>query len=241
MNLSRPVRSRLNAMFWVLALVLALNFFRTRLPRAHAQTLRAIPYTVVLDQRLIMPDGTTVPALTITWAIRSDGSRVNKIVGNTPPALVERIIDYANGREVYAFDLTRQRATRNDSSLVASRWLRVKEQNCQLLTSEAVAGTEIVGAYKAVKLSQPKHDSWYAPDFGCALVRDRMDWGDKGVNETDLVSLTMGEPSPDLFAEPTDYAQASQMDIFNARKAQLKAYLAEHPQAATATPAQPQH
>jgi len=63
--------------FWIVVVGLALNLGIRQLPRIHAQSNPGapIPYTVTLEKTLMRADGNTTGGMTVTWAVRSDGSR----------------------------------------------------------------------------------------------------------------------------------------------------------------------
>ena len=68
---------------------------------------------------------------------------------------------------------------------------------------EKIAGPvrEQVGDYRAVKVALDEATTvWYALDHGCALVKQRMDFGTKGSSELKLVKLLVGEPDAALFS-----------------------------------------
>jgi hypothetical protein len=73
--------------------------------------------------------------------------------------------------------------------------------------NQTVGGTEIIDNLRTIKIVAGKTTSWFALDFGCARIRQRMDFGPDGASELDLVTLLPGEPSQELFAIPDDYKE----------------------------------
>ena len=64
---------------------------------------------------------------------------------------------------------------------------------------ERYIGDDVVNGVRVVKLGNGgQSEEWFAPDFGCAMVRSHVDFGNS-VNEQTLISLAAGEPDAALF------------------------------------------
>jgi hypothetical protein len=72
---------------------------------------------------------------------------------------------------------------------------------------EVFLGEERIAGYRAAKITNGTITSWHALDYGCALVRQRWEFGGPEVSEKELVSLVPGEPDPDLFAVAPHYRE----------------------------------
>jgi hypothetical protein len=97
------------------------------------------------------------------------------------------------------------------------RWLQDARNNCIAPGAEsgwAVVGEEVVGGYRAVKVTSGQITQWLALDYGCALIKDRADWGDGQSSEKRLVSLFSGEPSAGLFDDPGDFEEVPNSKLF---------------------------
>lgn len=205
-------------LFWVAVVALSLNLGRSWLAKAHAQAAPVpVPYTVTLEQVLITQDGRTTLGMTQQWAIRSDGARASKVVMHTGPAFAQRNLDFPSGKHIVIVESAAKKST-IVNEFGPPTWIRNPANNCVLLPIEHYVGEETVSGYRTAKLVQGTVTRWLALDFGCALVKDIADWGEKGRNETRLVSLTSGEPSVDLFVDPVDFKEVPMSELFKQAK-----------------------
>jgi len=79
---------------------------------------------------------------------------------------------------------------------------------------EIVQGEEIVSGYKTVKVTDKQVTRWLALDYGCAVVKDRWDFGsDKGVSEHIVLALTSGEPETALFDVPEYFRETALSEV----------------------------
>jgi hypothetical protein len=185
----------------------------------------AVPYTVTLQQSHSEPGHETANGVTITWAVRSDGARANRIVMNAGKPLIERMLDFPSGEKMTIMELTHRKSTTFDSERAGAPWLRFQDQNCVLpggAQPESLDGFESVEGYRTARITKGPAKFWYALDYGCAPVRDSISWGASGANETRLVKLTLGEPSAELFADPPDYEELPPSGLFGALTGQTK-------------------
>jgi hypothetical protein len=91
-------------------------------------------------------------------------------------------------------------------------------------TSETFLGAETVAGYRTAKIAPAKDSegattSWYALDYGCALVKQRWEFSTKEVSEKELVALVAGEPDATLFDVPANYREVPPSErMFGSRK-----------------------
>jgi hypothetical protein len=190
------------------AVALATNAVRLAIPGLRAQVARVTPYTVVLAETVIGPDGQRKAGPTQTWAVRSDGSTAIYL-GRSPTS---RTIQFASGTMVIANDILRRKSTMprrsGDTSVLDPRQRCTKTiAGHQPFDNQPTVVEETVVGYSAVRISQGDSTSWYALDFGCAPIRQRTDFGQQGASEKELVTLIPGEPAPAIFALPEDYKE----------------------------------
>jgi len=74
---------------------------------------------------------------------------------------------------------------------------------------ETEVGEETVAGYRTVKIMNNNVTAWYALDYGCAMVKDRWDFGGKEFTEKYLISLIGGEPDAALFDVPATAREVS--------------------------------
>lgn len=176
-----------------------------------AQRAGIVPYTVVLAETVSDREGRSIPGRTQTWALRSDGSTLLRIEDAASAAAT---IYFATGTRVEVSPSMRARST---VRIAPSPDRRLRDPRSRCLNNlagepysagDTQAGEETIGGYRAVKIVKASGAAlWYAPDVGCALVRSELDFGSNGKSVSALVTLTRGEPSPDLFAVPDDYRE----------------------------------
>lgn len=175
-----------------------------------------VPYTVILQETVYGPDGTSTVAARVTEAVRSDGSFVVRLAHKDETQATERTIYFASGIEVTINELAATKSTVLRKNAKPYGWLRDPSSNCinslagEAFTSppEFFAGEERVAGHRTVKLTHDNVTRWLAVDYGCATVKDRADWGSQGYSEWNLVALIPGEPDPALF-EVEQYKEVS--------------------------------
>lgn len=182
---------------------------------------RAIPYTVVLQDYRLKPDGTAVPTMKLIIAVRSDGSRAMESVTTVPGNnFAERILTFSSGRKSYIIESSQRKSTTFDPTRHTSSppWLPDPQNNCLIPGSnvqQKVVGIEDVGGYRTVKLTTSGAITlWLAIEHGCALIKDRAEWNDGEVSEKRLVAFVQGEPSPSLFDDPAGFEEVPPSVIF---------------------------
>ena len=198
-----------------LALVLALtaNASRIHLPTLKAALLpvKAVPYTVVLQDFHLQRDGTAVPSFKMTNAIRSDGSKASEMTAsNSAGSSTERILQFSSGKKMYIFHPEQLKTTVFDpGNYRAANWLRDPGNNCLISGfPETPEGEEVIEGYRAVKLRYDASTTgWFALDYGCALIKDRAEWPDGQMSEKRLVALIQGEPAPSMFDDPAGFQE----------------------------------
>ena len=81
------------------------------------------------------------------------------------------------------------------------------------MDGEVLSGNEDVNGYHtvkiAVKTAKDTLTTWFALDYGCAVVKFEANWEGGARTEQELVTLLPGEPSPALFDVPADFAEVA--------------------------------
>ncbi len=193
------------------------RIIHSRLLAKQVRVSGPIPYTVMLRETSYGADGTATVTSDTTEAIRADGSRLfSRTPLQNPAEGVVRDLTLASGVEVIINDLS------NLKSTVAPGFLKNRKladmhrdpgANCinsfdgkpylSGPVKEVVEGEEIIAGYRTVRISSGAVTSWLALDYGCACVKDRIDFGKgKGYSEHHLVALYPGEPNAALFTVP---------------------------------------
>lgn len=156
-----------------------------------------------------------------TFATRGDGSTA--FIGYSNPSAAEspvRIVRLASGLQGYISDSRQQKAMSPlppASRPGTSGNLRTLSTNCisgAAAGMETASGVEPVSGYRSEKIVMGNRTSWYALDYGCALVQEHFDWPDGKKVDKHLVLLRPGEPDASLFAVPAGYADVPESAFF---------------------------
>lgn len=222
------VKLTIGRIFWLAVLVLTLNGVRIYKSELKAVLLpnQTTAYTVIL-QDYALQDDLRVPTGRFIYAVRSDGSRVIEATGR------QRILDFASGKRQTVIESGHRKTTMFDPDVVkGTPWLPDPRNNCSIqgLESQRVVGEEVVDGFRTVKVTNGPTTQWHALDYGCALVKDRADWGNGQASEKILVVLIAGEPSPVLFEDPAGFEEVppSQLSPGVPGKETLDAYYYNH-------------
>jgi len=212
-------RAALAYVFLALLIALTVNAFRIHQPTLKAALLptKVVPYTVVLQEFHLQRDGTAVPSVKYTQAIRGDGSRAWETTNTNPanPPSSERILDFSSGKRMYIFNRPDQQlktTTFDPARNPPAHWLRDAGNNCLIsgFPDEKPDGEEVIEGHRAVKLNldgSMTMTQWFALDYGCALIKDRAEWPDGQMSEKRLVALIPGEPAPSMFDDPAGFQE----------------------------------
>lgn len=199
--------------------IVANSLFRTKPLKAENSLSKRlgwpIPYTVRLVESVHAPNSEVNIAQEITYAIRSDGSFLQRFAHMKNGSSKERSVRFASGVVVALNELTLTKSTTSDNSINPAQWQRDPGAKClntfagTPATSgpEILSGEDIVKGYKTVKVTSGAVSTWYALDCGCAVVKAVADWGDKGFSQYDLIELIPGEPAASLFMIPEKAAE----------------------------------
>lgn len=208
--------------FVLVVIVFAIHMGRlthSRLKAKEALVSVPIPYTVILKETVYRPDGSVTKGVDMTQAVRSDGSFVWRLAherGDETKNKKQRIIRFASGIEVTLNEITNTKST-VEKNVNPARWQRDPSSKCinsfagnpmANSTLEVINGEEMVAGYRTVKITRDNATMWFALDCGCAMVKDRMDWGSQGASEKNLVALVPGEPEAALFDVPATAKEA---------------------------------
>jgi hypothetical protein len=217
------VKKSLNYSFWLLAAGLALNAIHMHNSALKAALLpsKVVPYTVVLQDYAIQASG-EVPSRKLTMAVRADGSRAVDITSDDPGKTSERILTFSSGKTIYIMEKNYLKSSTYDlAKRDPNRWLANPNDSCLVRSANSqpdVIGEETVGGYRtiklSVKLSGGTNTEWLALDYGCALVKDRFEWGDGQVSGKKLIALIPGNPAPSLFDDPAGFEEVPPSRMF---------------------------
>lgn len=186
---------------------------RDRPNAAVARPHKPIPYTVTLRETVRSPDGSIVAGPEYTHSVRSDGSTLMGVVGKGS----QRLLSYSSGEQIETNDLTLTKSSIKRGSDNTAEWQRDPDSKClnsmagKPVTSppETLLGEETIAGYRTVKILSDITTSWYALDYGCALVKDRWQFGPTEVSEKSLVAVAAGEPDSNLFDVPAHYREVT--------------------------------
>lgn len=182
-----------------------------------------VPYTVMLQEARIKADGSLENVGTTTWAVRSDGSRVMRV---ELPGHLQRTIEAVTDKtRTTVLDSTGRKSTRPRAFADPRRYLRDPGSNClSALTGrtftegETIVGKEQTSGYRSVQIQTGNETTWYALDYGCAMLQARFAVLGKPVQQKTLVYLLPGEPSSDLFSIPASYVEVPPSGLKNCAK-----------------------
>lgn len=179
---------------------------------AGAAVRRHIPYTVTLRETVHGPDGTATEALEHTYAFRSDGSMVMRWRGKSS----QRVMYLSSGFQVDTNDENNSKSSMRKPNHNAATLQRDPDSKCLLSMAgrpmtfpadDVFVGEETIAGYRTAKIAAGIITSWYALDYGCALVKSRWEFSATEVSEKELVALVPGDPDPSLFDVPKHYRE----------------------------------
>lgn len=223
MAIMQKVESRALAecTLWIVVIALAFYMIRTAFNSTIHAERNVISYTVILKETVSI-NGSHRPGVEVTRAVRSDGSEMFRMVETTPgrPMSSLRDIQFASGKYVFVNDLQGFKNT-IERPAPAVPMLRDPASRCvnsldgmPFVPGQVVIGEETVVGIRAVKIQASNAMWWFAMECGCAMIRSRVDFGDKGgVSEKELVSLIPGEPAPELFDVRTDFTEVPRSQV----------------------------
>lgn len=190
------------------------------------------PYTTILRETVYGAQGEHRPGGTYTWAVRSNGSRANRMefsdLGHSSSQLN---IDFSSGKRVRLDELRTVKSTTTYIDANSNTWVRAPQSSCvntasgrPMMPGQVVAGTEDVGGYRSTKIVQNNMSWWYAVEYGCALVKFEAKWNGDERSAQELVALIPGEPSASLFAVPASFSEVAPSHLYAGlpRNAQLR-------------------
>jgi hypothetical protein len=149
--------------------------------------------------------------MTYVFATRSDGATAFVHHSSSLPAEYRdyetRVVHLALSRE--RVQIAEGRKLKSTTVLSATAWPfpRSAVRSCTVANSESAAGIETISGYRTSRVSQRGRTSWYALDYGCALVKEIFQFQGGEVSEKVLVSLEPGEPAAVLFEAPSSYSE----------------------------------
>lgn len=162
-----------------------------------------VPYTSVLREQITDAKGAIHSGSVEMFAVRSDGTLFQRLGSS---ANASRTIHFASGQQVRTAEKSGAGTKTTVAIPVGPRtWLADPARSCaytfegQPFKGKRLAGEEQVDGYRTAKLVDDVVTEWRALDYGCAMVRYRAGWQQGGSSDHRLVSLTRGEPAPELF------------------------------------------
>ena len=170
-------------------------------------------------------------------ATRGDGSQVDEIeppgfLGSISEGWISRRIRFASGEQVALSRYGRKKSTIFDPTREVSGWLRDPAAKCvkPAPAHESLLGVENIGQYRTAKVAvTARSTSWFALDYGCATLQYTVPTSRTTTNFVRFVSLTPGEPSPELFVIPADYKEVPPSQMGPAGEAADSYYFAHRP------------
>src|SRR5205823_5631491 len=190
-------RTILRWVFVLLVIGLAAQAGRLLHSQIKARAIRVhgpIPYTVTVREIIHAPDGTTRVSEEITEAVRADGSFVGRF--STSKGQSGRARYFSSGLQVSTNDVANTKTSMMKADLTSDSWLRDPNSKClnslggkPMTAGETFQGEETIAGYRTAKIASDIITTWYALDYGCALVKDRWDFGPTEFTEKELVAL----------------------------------------------------
>jgi hypothetical protein len=198
--------------FWLVVALLGANLLRVAIPQIKGQSLssKLTPYTAVLAETITDPSGARHAGTRMVLAMRKDGSTMSQL-GNADVG--GRTILLASGQKIIADPKTQMKTTFLLKEDLNHMILDPQSRCTKDITGKPwankikVLGEEKIAGHRTVKLQVNDTTAWYALDASCAQIRYRMDFGDKGASEMNLVLLTVGEPDDSLFTVLPSYKE----------------------------------
>ena len=186
------------------------------------------PYTMHVHHKVYRPDGTIHNQKTVVYARRGDGSKAERHSGTRPDGRAVRFTKLAlvpDRKRVTIHDTTGSVTTEHvPLAAVLHAQSQPSDPTCRthVALPFRVVGTGEVAGLQVVKrvLEKEGHRSeeWLAPELHCAALywrsEDRNPDGTlQAVAEETTVSVTLGEPSPELFEIPSNHTEHSPIEV----------------------------
>jgi TonB family protein len=195
----------------MVAFTLAIIVLRLVIPvEAQTPVPGIVPYTVVLNDIFIDPQGNSHQSPIQTTALRSDGALMVQL----GPAEEKKTIFLPTGELIVAVPKSAMKTTYSRKDDPRDRILDPTTSCTKYLNGRSlpdtvtVLGEDTISGHRTVKHKSGAMTQWLALDCGCAVVQRKIDFDRQPViRETRLVSLKKGEPDPSLFAVPSHYKE----------------------------------
>lgn len=210
MTLSTETRRNVRWVLWFALAAYAVLLTKRFLP-VHAQVIE--PSTVILSQVVTDTTGATHEAGTTVYATRSDGA-VARLYSAPPnaPSYAGRVVRFPTGERDYILDGRQIKSSTLMPQYSVAAAVRMPSARC-LQNGDTDEGTEQIGAYRAQKVFRGLVTTWFALDYGCAIVKERWEFKDGQVSQKNLVTLMQGEPSPSLFEVGKGLAEVAASNV----------------------------
>jgi hypothetical protein len=145
-----------------------------------------------------------------------------------------RNLYFSSGLEVDTDDSENTKTSVRMPNHNPASWQRDPNSKClnsftgtPMSSPETFLGEETIAGYRTVKITKAKTTegvitSWYALDYGCARVKDRLEFSPTEVTEKELVALVAGEPDATLFDVPAHYLEVPPSELLLGSKKQRR-------------------
>ena len=178
---------------------------------------QVIPYQVRLRETLLGKNGKSNSGCEVLYAVRSDGAYSYLIEDlNTKMPTSRRELIFPSGLTIEINDILEMKSSTLDKSWTPHSRIRDPKSNCMnsLLGSPFIDGQTIIGnekiqGYPTIKIRYQSLTWWFAPELGCAMLKSRGEFADRGISEKNAVSIARGAPETNLFMVPTRYMEVA--------------------------------
>jgi hypothetical protein len=210
-------RTILNVSFWIFSGLLVTAILHLGVAKLRGQQPAATPspYTTILSNTVVEPEGASTHSSDVTTAVRSDGAHLMRLERRIGTAMAARTIHLPSGEQILVDDVHELKSTTSDKQRNPGMWVRDPKLKCLLpsVQGEKLLGVEVVHGHRSAKVQYQSLTSWFSLDVGCAMLRSVADWGDRGATHQDLKSLVTGEPAGDLFRVPQSYREVPPSEL----------------------------
>ena len=161
------------------------------------------------------------------YALKSDGSSAawdERDIG-LGPAMVKTIRDIQR-REAVTYEPNVNGKVTTPLSEKDIRVAQMTRTSCvepnQEFTEEKFLGFDVLRTTHFIPEHKVKLEKWIAPSLNCYPIKDALytgqgsDW--KMIGHSEATEITLGEPSPELFAVPPDYREMPRVELFQEMK-----------------------
>jgi hypothetical protein len=197
-----------------------LGFLLTFRQAVHSQEYVWTPFTAQINEEHFTGVADRTPIVDhISFARRSNGSEATYVTMNSPDkketGQVGSILDVGRNEEIALDSFTKTVKTFHDTPAEIARILVVKR--CGTDVTRIGERSEMLG-HMVVRIRRSNlfnngitdtADKWVAPDLGCFDLSETYTTSEGPYNIKKVTSITIGEPSDEMFVAPSDYVERS--------------------------------